>query len=161
MHMPRFLIVLSIAVLALASTATASAGVADREPAATGAQLSLVGGKGTAVVTSEVGTILGTMKQGTITLVDFARGAKTKYDARKWNCTKRKRLDRRTVRCTGKDLWFSIAGGAWMVTLHGRGIAASAVVDGKVKLSGTRGTFSIDGGKSRKWPLVARTFKLS
>ncbi len=43
------------------------------------------------------------------------------------------------------NLHFSIAGGAWMATLRGRGISASAVVDGKVLLRGTKGTFSIDG----------------
>jgi ketol-acid reductoisomerase len=57
MHMPRILIVLSIAVLALAGTATASAAVAEREPTGVGSQLSLAGGKGMAVVTSQYGSM--------------------------------------------------------------------------------------------------------
>ncbi len=47
-----------------------------------------------------------------------------------------------------------------MATLRGRGIAASAVVVGKVLLRGTKGTFSIDGGPRRKWPLNGQTYKL-
>jgi hypothetical protein len=160
MHMPRILIVLSIAVLALAGTAAASAAVAEREPTGVGSQLSLAGGKGMAVVTSQDGSILGTIKQGSITFTDYPRGLKTEFDARKWGCEKRKKLNKKTTVCSGTDLWFSIAGGAWMAALRGRGIAASAVVEGKVLLRGTKGTFSIDGGTRRKWPLKGKTYQL-
>ncbi len=160
MHMPRFLIVLSIAIIALAGSATASASIADREPTAAGSQLSLVGGKGMAVITSEDGSILGTIKQGSITFTDYPRGSATSFDPKKWGCEKRKRLNRKTIVCSGMNLHFSIAGGAWMATLRGRGISASAVVDGKVLLRGTKGTFKIDDGKRRKWPSKGQTYQL-
>ena len=47
-----------------------------------------------------------------------------------------------------------------MLSLYGRGISASAVVTGKVLLRGTRGTFSINNGPRRRWPEIARTYKL-
>jgi hypothetical protein len=157
--MRRPLIVLSLAVFAFVP-ATASAGVAEREPAVAGTPLQLWNGKGLAVVTSEDGSILGTIKQGSITFTDYPRGAPTAFDARTWGCEKRKRVNRKTMVCSGKDLHYSIAGGAWMAALRGRGIAASAVVSGKVLLRGTKGTFSIDMGKRQKWPLVGHTYKL-
>ncbi len=158
--MRRFPIVLSLAALALVFAATALAAPALRDPAVAGTPLSLVGGKGLAVVTSEDGTILGTIKQGSITFTDYPRGAATKAAPGKWGCEKRKRLNRKTVVCSGQDLHFTITGGAWMATLRGRGISASAVVVGKVLLRGTKGTFSIDGGKYQRWPLKGQTYKL-
>jgi hypothetical protein len=104
--------------------------------------------------------MIGTIKQGSITFTDYPRGLKTEFDARKWGCEKRKKLNKKTTVCSGTDLWFSIAGGAWMAALRGRGIAASAVVEGKVLLRGTKGTFSIDGGTRRKWPLKGKTYQL-
>ncbi len=162
MPMRRSLIVLSLVASAFALTfaATASAGPAERVPAVAGKPLQLWGGKGLAVVTSQDGTILGTMKQGSITLTDYPRGKATTFAVRDWGCEKRKRLNKKTIVCSGQDLHYSIAGGAWLVSLKGRGIAASAVVAGKVLLRGTKGTFSIDMGKRQKWPTTGQTYKL-
>jgi hypothetical protein len=159
MPTPRFLSVVLPALLALVFATTASAGYADHS-AAGGARLSLVNGRGLAVITSNDGSVLGTMKRGKITLVDYARGKPTRFDARDWGCEKRRRPNRKTVICTGTDLSFSVAGGAWMLSLNGRRISASAVVSGKVLLRGDRGTYQINDGAVRRWPEIAHTYKL-
>jgi len=140
MPTPRIPILLLLALVALALAPNAMARVADRTPAA-GSSLSLANGRGLAVITSNDGTALGTMRQGKITLVDYTRGKPTRFDARNWGCEKRRRPNRKTVICSGTDLSFNVVGGAWMLSLYGRGISASAVVTGKVLLRGTRGTF--------------------
>jgi hypothetical protein len=160
MSTPRLSLVLPFVALALVFATNAAAGVADRGPAGSGATLSLVNGKGFAAITSNDGSVLGTMAQGKITLVDYARGTATTFDARDWGCEKKRRPNRKTVICSGSDLHFSVAGGAWFLSLNGRGISASARLTGKVLLRGTRGTFSINNGRIRPWPEVAHTYKL-
>ncbi len=160
MPTPRLLILLVLSGVALVLTTGASAAVADRSPAGGASQLSLVKGKGLATLTSEDGTVIGRIVQGSITFVDYPRGTKTEFNARKWGCEKRRRLDRKTIFCSGRNLHFQIVGGAWLATMRGRGISASAVVVGKVRLRGTRGTFKIDDDARRRWPTVAETFKL-
>jgi hypothetical protein len=131
-----------------------------RGPDGTGSRLALAKGKGLAVVTSAEGSLLGTIVKGSITFTNYQRGAATKFNPKTWGCEKKRRLDRRTILCTGNDLHFSIVDGAWQAALRGRGIAASAVVRGKVKLRGTRGTYQIDDGPKTTWPRTATTFKL-
>lgn len=162
MPTPRLLILLVLSGVALVLATSASAGVADRAQAGAGSQLSLAKGKGLATLTSEEGTVIGTIVQGTITFVNYARGTRTKFNARRWGCEKLRRLNRKTVICSGKNLHFAIVDGAWLATLRGRGISASARVAGKVLIRGTRGTFSIDtlGIVERQWPTVAHTYKL-
>jgi hypothetical protein len=160
MSTPRLSLVLPFVALALVFATSAAAGVADRGPAGSGATLSLVNGKGFAAITSNDGSVFGEMAQGKITLVDYARGTPTTFDARDWGCEKKRRPNRKTVICSGTELTFRVVGGAWFLSLNGRRIYASAVVTGKVLLRGTRGTFSINYRPSRPWPEIAHTYKL-
>jgi hypothetical protein len=161
MPTPRFPILLLFSVVALVFAANAAAGVADRVPAGTGSNLVLDKGKGLAVLTSKEGTVGVTIKKGSVTFVDYPRDATTTFTPFKnWGCEKRRHPNRKTYICSGQDLRFFIVDGAWIATLRGRGISASAVVVGKCLLKGTRGTYSIDGSTKRAWPSVAQTYKL-
>ncbi len=122
--------------------------------------MSLQNGRGFATVNSNAGSgsSFGKVGNGRITIVDAPRGAETKVTVR--NCDQIRRPNRRTTVCIGDGIGFSLVNGIWKVTLKGRGINASAVATGSLRLKGTRGRFSIDYGDYRSWPRVARTYRL-
>lgn len=144
--------------LTLAAAASASAAIELRAPAGSSSRVQLSNGKGIAILHSEDGTTLGVVVNGRIKVVDPLRGKDTQI--RLWGCEERRRPAPRTTVCLGDDIHFSVLVGVWTVTLRGRGINASAVARGTLRLRGTRGTFSIDGGAARRWPSVMRTYKL-
>lgn len=144
-------------IVALACAPAAAAGI-DRELAAGGASLALEDGRGTAVVRSREGSILGSVARGRVRVTDVRRGPRTSIVLS--GCKTRRQIDRRTVLCVGRNISFSVLGGAWQVRLAGPGINASAKLKGNVTLQGRAGTYSIRYGADRPWPRQARTFKL-
>ena len=106
----------------------------------------LTGGKGLAILKSNAGTAYGRVGKGRITIVDPPRGRQTKVSVS--NCDEIRHPKARTTVCIGDDITFIVQYGVWTATLRGRGINASAVVRGMLKLRGTRGRFSIDGGQT-------------
>jgi hypothetical protein len=146
-----------VAGLTLVGAASASAAPL-RAPEGSSSRVQLTGGKGLAIVKSNAGTAYGRVAKGRITIVDPPRGKETKVSVS--NCDEIRHPKARTTVCIGDNIGFLVQYGAWTTTLRGRGINASAVVRGTLKLRGTRGRFSIDGGQSRKWPRVMRTYKL-
>ena len=146
------------ALLALAVAPGADAGLA-RYVSAGGDPLSLDGGRGTALVVSNDGAILGSVRRGRVAVTDLRGGVATRVSTsgceRKWFPAPRK------VVCIGWHLGFSALGGAWRVRLVGRGINASAVIHGSVTLdNGATGTYSIRGERPRPWPASAETYYL-
>jgi len=122
-----------------------------------GGLLALENGRGTAIVVSRDGAMLGTVARGRIAIVDLPRGERTTVELS--GCERRHRY-RRTVVCSGRDLSFSVYEGRWRATLVGSGINASAVIEGSVTLKGTGGTFKLGEADARRWPRLARTFRL-
>ncbi len=153
--MPRLTLLAVLIGLVFAPSANAQF---ERALAAGGESLSLEGGRGYAVVTSRDGTMLGSVGRGRIVFRNFRRGAETEWKV--WGCDRRRRVARRTV-CIGRNLSFRVVDGRWRVALRGRGINASAVLQGSVTLEGTAGTYAIgDPADKRSWPRSARTFFL-
>ena len=147
---------LLISALALALAPVADAQVVRAPFGTDGVQLE--NGRGTATVGSRDGAILGSVGRGRVTIRDFPRGERTSIQVS--GCERRRRLGPRTRLCVGRDLRFVVRYGAWRVTMKGRDIDASAVVEGTLTLQGTAGTFSLDGGEPRRWPSSAESFEL-
>jgi hypothetical protein len=142
----------SIALITLVSASAALAGPDPRDLTAGGSPLSLENGRGTAIVRSREGSILGSVRRGRVRAVNgHVRG-----------CETRRRLSRRTVLCIGNDLTFWATGRGWTITARGRGINASGVLKGSLTLQGTRGTYSLEpgGGNERPWPRLRRTYSI-
>jgi len=129
-----------------------------RAPAGTSSRVQLTKGKGIAIIKSNDGTAYGRVVYGRITIVDPLRGKDTKVSLS--NCDETRHPAARTTVCIGDNIGFSVQYGVWTATLRGRGINASAVARGVLRLRGVRGRFSIDGGPSRRWPRVMRSYTL-
>ena len=154
--MARLALLTVLAALVLAPSAHAQF---ERAVAAGGESLTLANGRGYAAVTSSGGTILGRVAKGRIVVTDYPRGARTKVSFS--GCDTKKRISRRTVVCAGSNLSFSVVDGRWRVVLRGRGVNASAVLQGSVTLEGSGGTYAIgDPDNDRSWPRSTRTFRL-
>ena len=123
-----------------------------------GDSVSLADGRGIAIVTSRAGAMIGTVTRGRIVINDLPRGDRTSVEVS--GCERRRRVNRRTVVCTGRDLSFSVVDGRWRATLSGTGINASAVLEGALSLKGNRGTYQVGDGRERRWPRRARTLQL-
>jgi hypothetical protein len=141
----------------LVAAATAPA-MTLRAPAGKSSRVQLSNGKGTAILKSNAGTAYGRVGNGRITIFDPVRGKDTKVSLS--NCDEVRHPKRRTTVCIGDNIGFTVQYGVWTATLKGRGINASAVARGTLRLRGVRGRFAIDGGASRRWPRVWRTYKL-
>jgi hypothetical protein len=123
-----------------------------------GELLSLESGRGYAVVASREGAMFARVGRGRIAVRDYARGSRTDWKVS--GCDRRKRVARRVV-CMGRNLSLSIIDGRWRVGLRGRGINASAVLQGSVTLEGTAGTYAIGDPEDKlAWPRSPRTFSL-
>lgn len=153
--MRRPLLLTVLFALALAPGADARL---DRFFAEGGDSIALENGRGTAIVVSEEGAVLGTLGRGTLIVVDVRRGPPT--DVEVSGCETRRRPNVRTLVCSGRGISFSVVGGAWRAVIRGRGINASAVLSGTVTLQGSAGTYSLRHADERPWPQVARTFRL-
>ena len=152
----RRLTVLAV-LLALVGAPTADAGL--RAYAASHADsLSLRNGTGTAVLYSRSGAVLGSLGRGTLTITDYAWGART--SVRVSGCERKYWVSSRTRVCKGSGISFSILGGAWKATVQGSRVYGSAVMSGSVALKGTSGTYSINHATPRRWPTYWRTFRL-
>jgi hypothetical protein len=153
-------IALALALVSVTVCADAATAGPARDLEGSGSSLQLRGGRGTAVINSGAGSgsALGAVARGKIIVLDPPRGEKTKVSLS--GCEQLTRPSRRKTVCKGDQLGFSIVGGIWRVTLQGRGIEASAVATGWVRLQGTRGTYSINGSRPKPWPRRARTFRL-
>ena len=115
--------------------------------------LSLVRGTGTVRLYSTNGAIIGSVRRGRVTFVDVGGSSRITVCGRRPNAN-------RIVTCSGRYIRFSVLLGAWRMTVTGTGIYASARVRGIMRLRGTAGTYSIDGGARRAWPRTARYFRL-
>lgn len=146
-----------VAFCALGLAPGAGAQPLPRELVGEGGALSLAKGRGTAAVQSRSGSLLGSVRRGRITVVDRPAGART--TVRFWGCEERRRPTARKTVCIGQDLRVSVLSGSWTTTLKGRGVNASAVVEGRLRIRGQRGTFAIDG-VTRSWPRVFRSYVL-
>ncbi len=130
----------------------------ERAVEAGGESLSLQNGRGHAVVTSRDGVMFARVGRGRIGIRNYARGTQTGWKVS--GCDRRTRVARRVV-CVGRNLSLSIIDGRWRVALRGKGINASAVLQGSVTLEGTAGTYAIgDPEDTHPWPRSARTFSL-
>ena len=140
-----------IGLVALLVVPSASAQV-DRELAAGGKPLSLKDGRGYAAVGSRDGAILGSVTRGRVRATN----------ATVYGCDTRRRLNRTTVLCIGRNIDFSATGRRWRIVVRGTGINASGKLKGSVTLEGTHGTYSLESGGAdpRPWPRKARTFWL-
>jgi hypothetical protein len=155
MSMPRLTLLAVLTGLVFAPSANAQF---ERALAAGGESLSLDAGRGYAVVTSRDGVMFANVGRGRIVLRNHARGAHTEWKLS--GCDRRSRVARRVV-CVGRNLSLSVVDGRWRVALRGRGINASAVLQGSVTLEGTAGTYAIgDPDDEHSWPRSARTFSL-
>lgn len=155
MKRPLFLVTL---LLALAVPPSAEAGGLLRFVAGTTKALSLERGTGMAVVRASEGAMIGSVRRGRVVVVDVRRGTRTRV--RLYGCERRRTPRARTTLCAGTAIRFSVLGGAWRVSLLGRGINASARVRGSVTLKGTAGKFRIGNRARRNWPRVAHTYLL-
>ena len=151
------LVLAAAALCALGLAPGASAGPLDRQLAIEGSALALQKGRGTAAVHSRSGSLIATVRRGRITVVDRPTGART--TVRFFGCEQRLRPAPRTTTCIGRGLRVSVLNGSWITTLKGRGVNASAVVEGHLRIRGAGGTFSLDG-RTRAWPRVFRTYSL-
>jgi hypothetical protein len=145
----------SIALLALVSVPVADAQVRpdpNRDLAAGGSPLSLENGTGTATVRSREGTIVGKVRRGRVRVVNGRVGG----------CEIRRRINRRTVVCIGRELTFGATGRNWVVRASGSGIYASGMLKGSLTIQGTRGTYSLDANSSddRPWPRYQVTLSI-
>lgn len=141
----------------LALPAGAQAGL-DRFVSGAPDSVSLTRGRGTAVFVSRDGAILGTVARGRLTITDLPGPPRTMIDVS--GCERRRRLGPHRIRCAGRDITFSILDGTWAAAIQGRGINASAVLTGTLRLKGRAGTYSLRGGPEYQWPRVARIFVL-
>jgi hypothetical protein len=139
-----------IALFMLVGAPLALAGPGPRDLVADGSPLSLEDGRGIATVRGREGTIFGEVSRGRVRAVN----------TRVSGCEIRRRVNRRTVVCIGRELTFLAIGRRWTITARGSGISASGRLKGLLTLWGTRGTYSLewDHGDERPWPLVQRTF---
>jgi hypothetical protein len=154
---PKASPLLLVALCALGLAPGAGAQPLSRQLEGDGSGLSLASGRGTAAVHSRVGSLLGSLRRGRIAVVDRPAGAKTTI--RLYGCEERRRPNPQTRVCIGERLRVKALSGAWQVTFKGRGVNASAVVEGRLRLRGRRGTFSIDG-ITHPWPSEFRTYVL-
>ncbi len=154
---PKVFPLVLVASCALGLAQGAGAQPLPRELVGEGGALSLANGRGTAAVHSRSGSLLGTVRRGRITVVDRPAGAKT--TVRFWGCEERRRPSPRKTVCIGQHLRVSALNGSWVTTFKGRGVNASAVVEGRLRIRGQNGTVSIDG-VNRAWPSVFRTYAL-
>lgn len=154
---PKVAPLVLVALCALGLAPGAGAHPLPRELAGDGSALSLANGRGTAAVHSRSGSLLGSVRRGRIVVVNRPTGAKT--TVRFWGCEERRRPTARKTVCIGQGLRVSVLSGSWSTTLKGRGVNASAVVEGRLRIRGQRGTFSIDG-VNRAWPREFRTYVL-
>ena len=129
-----------------------------RAPEGSSSRVQLTNGRGLAIIKSNDGTSYGRVAHGRITIDDPVRGKDTKVAVS--GCDETRHPTPRTTVCIGDALGYSVQYGVWTVTLRGRGINASAVARGTLRLKGTRGRYSIDGAASRRWPRIMRTFQL-
>lgn len=156
--MRRSLALVSLLFLcALALAPSSGALPLPREAAGAGSALELLGGRGTAIVSSRNGALIATVRRGRIVVLDRRPGATT--TVRFWGCEQRRRPTARKRVCIGRGLRVSVLRGSWQTTLVGRGVNASAVVEGRLTLRGTRGRFVIDRS-ARRWPRVFRSYAL-
>lgn len=136
-----------------AGTAQATVAVAQTANAQT---LSLRGGRGTAILALR-GSILGTLRRGRliVTIPRHSTAVSKVYGAET-----RRRLSGRSTLYKGTDIRYRVFGGSWRLNIVGRGINAGAAGRGWFGLEGSRGTYSIAGGRYRAWPRVYKTFRL-
>jgi hypothetical protein len=151
----RFLLAVIVAVLAAFAAPTAGAQTFDRYLTA-GGTLSLRDGVGSARVMAQ-GGVLGQLDRGRVVIRDFPDRGGT--DINVWGEDWTRVIDSRATVYGGTELRFRALGGAWRVRMKGRGIDVSAAGRGAVTLSGTGGTFSLDGGFYRDWPDEATRFR--
>lgn len=151
---------LLIVLLGLVFTPTANAQF-ERALENGGEPLALKNGRGYAIVTSRDGVMFANVGRGRIVVRDSRRGAQTAWKVS--GCERRTRVTRRVI-CMGRNLSLSIVDGRWRVRLRGRGINASAVLQGSGILEGTAGTYAIgdpsDDDAWHAWPRSARLFRL-
>ncbi|MDQ3865244.1 MAG: hypothetical protein M3304_00230 [Actinomycetota bacterium] len=150
----RRLVFICILVLALAPAARAQ----DFRALAGTEGVQLANGRGFATFVGREGAILGSVGRGTVTIQDFVGGESTSVEV--FGCERRRRPALRTRVCIGRHLRFVVRFGAWRVTMRGRGIDASAVVEGRLTLRGKAGTYSIGGSDPRRWPRSVERFEL-
>lgn len=151
-------LVLLILVFAFAAVPAVAHGQVPRVLEGEGETLSLVNGRGTAIAVSRDGAMLGTVTRGRILIVDLRRGDRTTVEVS--GCESRRRVNRRTVVCSGRALSFSVVDGRWRATISGTGINASAVLEGAVTLKGNRGRYKLGDDDERRWPRRGRTLPL-
>ena len=145
------------AFLVFAPGAQAAERVDLRQPAGTDTRgLSLVNGSGAATIVRRSGVILGSVRRGRI-VVTARRGRRPAVSLS--GCESRRRPNRRTVVCSGRDLQFSTSRDR-RIALRGSGIYVSAVMRGRVTLEGTSGWYSIEGVAQGSWPRISRTWSI-
>ena len=140
--------------LVLAPSAGADDGLS-RALQAGGERVALEDGRGFARLASRDGAMLGSIRRGRVVIRDVRRDSGVSVSG----CETTKRFNRSVI-CIGRELTFSVETGAWVATLRGTGIDASAVLRGSLTLVGTAGRVSIDDGPMRRWPRKLRTFRL-
>lgn len=155
----RLLIVLvSLAALALVSSAPALAVTASaaRVPGSEGVEL--FNGRGYAVLESN-GSVLGKVRRGWIRVLNIGEGGVPEGWVR--GCeTRSGRLSGR-LHCTGTGLRFYVYNGRWRIRIKGKGINVSGVIRGSVGLNRgacTRCRFKIGDGPRRRWPNTFRVY---
>jgi len=150
----RRLIFLTVLIALPTALAAASPASAFSFRLAGGTAVSLQHGRGFARL-QEHGSALGRIRRGRLRVTNLPGG---RIHVGGWEHVRR--VGPRTKVYRGRGLTFSIVGGRWRFRASGRGINVSAVARGKLVLEGTRGTYRLDYGRTRRWPRHARTFIL-
>jgi hypothetical protein len=142
--------------IALTAAPSAEAGGLVRFVSASTDALLLERGKGTAVIASRDGAILGRLRTGRLTIVDLGGDSGVLVKG----AEETERLGRRARTYSGTAIRFRVLVGRWRLRITGAGINTSAQIRGTVRLRGTRGRYSIDNSAERPWPRRWRTFRL-
>jgi hypothetical protein len=155
-HFPA---ICGIAVVVLL-TSVASASAADplsRYMSVDKDRVELKHGRGMAVFTTR-GAIIGSLRRGSLRIVDLPRGRKTASSVS--GAERIRQINERTTVYAGRDISFLIEKGWWKARIQGRGIYAGAAVHGTLALVGTAGRYAIRDGAVHHWPETRRVFRL-
>lgn len=155
MAMRRSMMIFAIG-LTLVVAPAAEAGV-PRAMSADKDLVSLSHGRGVARF-SGTGVLFGGFARGKIRVTDLPGGAAT--EVRVFGAERVTIVNAITRVYSGRYITFRINTGRWKAGITARGINASAALRGTMWLGGIAGTYTIEDGEERSWPLELTRIEL-
>lgn len=119
--------------------------------------VSLSKGRGVARFSGQ-GALVGGFARGRIRVTDLPGGGQT--EIRVFGAERVTVVNSVTRVYSGRYITFRINTGRWKAGITARGINASAVLRGVMWLGGPAGTYAIEDGEKRLWPLELTRFTL-